>query len=101
VYCPDWDDDPAAYVAADVVGWGRGRRLGRLALPTVGLLAYIGVQHVDPARWGQPGAPRACFFASCTVRGHVWLRNFPTVAAALAALDEAIGRASQHRRTKG
>ena len=31
-YRPAWDGDPEQYVAHDLVGWGRSRRLGLLRL---------------------------------------------------------------------
>lgn len=86
VYRPAWDADPAAYLEHGAVGWGRGRRLGRLAVPAAGLLAYVGVQHVDPARWGAAGEPASRFFASCRLGSAVWLRTFPTMTAALASI---------------
>jgi hypothetical protein len=90
-YRPEWDERPDAYVEHGVVGWGRTRRLGRLALPEIGLVAYVGAQHVDPPRWGRAGEPASRFFASCRQGGRVWLRTFPTMAAALAALPPTEG----------
>src|SRR5215218_2757723 len=67
-YSPAWDTDPDAYLEAGQVGWGRSRRLGLLHLPAAGFKAYLGVQHVDPARagWNQLGlaAAEARFFVS-------------------------------------
>src|SRR4051794_28164715 len=83
-YVPNWDADPDAYVSAGRVAWGRSRRLGRLAL-SPGFLAYLGVQHVDPARAGWRGfdAPEARFFVSWfDGRRCLGLRTAPTGAAA-------------------
>src|SRR5262245_49326633 len=85
-YRPEWDDAPARYVEGGLVGWGRTRRLGRLAAPEAGLVAYVGVQHFDPSRWGRAGEPVSRFFASCRAGRQVWLRTFPTMADALAAI---------------
>ncbi len=85
-YDAAWDQDPDAYVAAGRVGWGRSRRLGRLALPA-GFKAYLGVQHVDPgaAGWNRLGlaAPEARFFVSWFDGRHcLALRTVPTLEAA-------------------
>jgi hypothetical protein len=52
--------------------------------------AYIGVQHFDPARWNLPGEATAKYFLSVIARGRtLWLRTFPTMGEALAALRAA------------
>lgn len=86
---PEWDATPEAYVEAGVVGWGRSRRLGKCVDESLRLKAYVGVQHYDPARWNVPGEPQAKFFVSLFLDGRtVALRTFPTMAAAIAALEE-------------
>lgn len=90
-YRPEWDADPGQYVAHDLLGWGRSRRLGLLLLGRY--KAYIGVQHVDPDRpgWRIVDAPQARFFVSLFVDGAcVTLRTFPTVEAALDMLAAAL-----------
>lgn len=89
-YRPEWDGEPAAYRRSGVVGGGRSRRLGRLALSSRGVLAYAGVHDVEPACWGLAGRPGTRFFVSCRMGGHVWLRTFPTLGEGLAALAEAM-----------
>lgn len=86
-YRPEWDEDPAAYVAHGVVGWGRSRRLARAEDPARAFKAYLGVQHYDPGRYHLAGEPRSVFFLSLFLAGRtITLRTFPTVAAALAEL---------------
>ncbi len=88
-YQPEWDEAPAAYVDAGVVGWGRSRRLLRADDLRLRLRAYLGVQHSDPSQWGLPGEPRAVFFLSVRLGGRtLYLRTYPTVPAALEALRE-------------
>ena len=90
IYHPEWDAAPAEYVAVGLVGWGRSRRLARVDDATVGLRAYLGVQHFDPSQWNVPGEPVAKFFLSIRVHGRtLWLRTFPTIGDALAALHAA------------
>ena len=91
VYRAEWDEMPEAYLRADVVGWGRSRRLGRLAQREPRLIAYVGVQHCDPGRWGSAGEPSSRFFASCRVGRQVWLRTYLTMDEALAALEAVVG----------
>ena len=87
IYHPEWDATPEDYVAAGLVGWGRSRRLARAEDAAVALKAYLGVQHFDPSQWNLPGEAAAKFFLSLRVHGRtLWLRTFPTMAAALAAL---------------
>lgn len=87
IYQPAWNDTPEAYVEAEALTWGRSRRLGKYVDAELGLKAYLGVQHYDPARWGVSGAPQAKFFLSLFLDGRtVTLRTFPTMGAALAAL---------------
>jgi hypothetical protein len=84
LYCPDWDDAPEQYVASGVVAWGRSKRLGFFQDGPV--KAYIGVQHVDPARggWNVFDNPTARFFASLFVGGRViTLRTFATLGESL------------------
>jgi hypothetical protein len=84
---PEWDEDPAAYVAHGVVGWGRSRRLARAEDAARAFKAYLGVQHFDPARHYLAGEPRSVFFLSLFLAGRtVTLRTFPTLPAALAEL---------------
>lgn len=90
IYHPEWDDAPAEYVEAGLVGWGRSRRLAQAEDKVVALRAYLGVQHFDPWQWNLPGEPIAKFFLSIRVHGRtLWLRTFPTMRDALAALREA------------
>jgi hypothetical protein len=87
IYHPEWDADPAAYVRAEIVAWGRSRRLARSADPARHFKAYLGVQHFDPARWGVAGPATAKFFVSFFVAGRtVALHTYPTLPLALAAL---------------
>ena len=90
-YRPEWDGDPERYVAHDLVGWGKSRRLGLLKLGRY--KAYLGVQHVDPERpgWRIVDEPQARFFASLFVDGAcVTLRTFPSMGAALDMLSTAL-----------
>jgi hypothetical protein len=86
-YQPQWDTTPDAYVDAGVVAPERSRRLLRADDARLGLKAYLGVRHSDPARWGLPGDPRADFFLSALLgKRTLFLRTYPTVADALADL---------------
>lgn len=86
-YQPAWDTDPAAYVTAGLVGWGRSRRLARATDPTRAFKAYLGVHHNDPARWGGAEEPTAAFFLSLFLLGRtVTLRTFATLPEALVEL---------------
>jgi hypothetical protein len=86
-YRPDWGEQPERYVEDGVVGWGRSKRLAKARDELLGLKAYIGVRHSDPARWNLPGQPSARFFLSLFLFGRtVTLREYPTITAALAAL---------------
>ena len=89
VYQSAWDETPQAYVDAGVVGVGRSRRLAKAEDASRAFTAYLGVQHWDPARWNLPGEARAAFFLS-TFRNHrtLALRTYPTIPAALSALDD-------------
>ena len=88
VYQLAWNDAPDAYVEAGAVLWGRSRRLGKYVDDALGLKAYLGVQHYDPARWGVSGEPQTKFFLSLFLDGRtVTLRTFPTMGEALAALN--------------
>ncbi len=87
-YDAEWDATPEAYLAHEVVRWGRSRRLARAADRARAFKAYVGVQHYDPARWHVVGEPRAVFFLSLFHHGRtVALRTFPTMPAALAELQ--------------
>src|SRR5262249_20846413 len=98
VYQPAWNDAPEAYVEAGAVTWGRSRRLGSYVDDTLGLKAYLGVQHYDPARWGISGEPQVKFFLSLFLDGRtVMLRTFPTMGATLAALDAFERRVTEPR----
>jgi len=94
-YTPAWDDDPGAYVAHDLVAWGRSRRLAKVvgdvgAIGDDAFKAYLGVQHYDPGRWGVAGAPRAAFFLSLFLAGRtVALHTYPTITLAAEALNSA------------
>jgi hypothetical protein len=89
VYQPQWDATPEAYVAAGVVAWERTRRLLRADDARLGMKAYLGVRHSDPARWGLSGEPSAVYFLSVLLgKRTLYLRTYPTVPAALAALHE-------------
>lgn len=90
VYQPRWDDAPEAYVDAGIVAVGRSRRLAKAEDASRAFKAYLGVQHWDPSRWNLPGEARAVFFLSLFHRNRTLaLRTYPTLAAALAALDAA------------
>ncbi|HEY7849579.1 MAG TPA: hypothetical protein VIC27_05905 [Ktedonobacterales bacterium] len=87
VYQPAWDATPDAYVAAGVVAWERTRRLLRADDARIGLKAYIGVRHSDPARWGLAGEPRTTFFLSVLLgKTTIFLHTRPTIPDALAEL---------------
>ena len=96
VYDPAWDAAPEEYLRRGIVGFGRSRRLGRLRLAGRGIVAYAGVQHVDPARWGMGGAPASRFFVSCRAPGQVWLRTSGSMDGALRLLAQAIGGALEN-----
>jgi hypothetical protein len=86
-YHPEWDQTPDAYVTADLVAWGRSRRLARGDDPARGVRVYLGVQHNDPARWGRDGAPRTVYFGSLLLGTRtLWLHTFPAMPETLAAL---------------
>ncbi len=89
-YQPQWDESPQAYVDAGVVHPGRSRRLAKVEDTHRAFKAYLGVQHWDPSRWNLPGEARSIFFLSL-FHNHrtLALRTYPTLSAALAALDEA------------
>jgi hypothetical protein len=85
---PEWDEQPERYSEAGVVRRGYSRRLAKARDHRLGLKAYIGVQHYDPSRWNLPGLPSARFFLSLFIAGRtVSLRTYPTVEAALTALE--------------
>jgi hypothetical protein len=87
-YHPEWDEQPQRYVDAGVVAWERSKRLAKASDARLELKAYIGVRHSDPSRWNLPGEPSARFFLSLFIRGRtVSLRTYPTIAAALSALQ--------------
>ncbi len=87
IYQPAWDATPDAYVAAGVVAWERTRRLLRADDTRIGMKAYIGVRHSDPARWGLTGEPHAVFFLSVLLgKTTIFLHTCPTIPAALAEL---------------
>ncbi|HUS14039.1 MAG TPA: hypothetical protein VM536_03380 [Chloroflexia bacterium] len=93
-YNPAWDGEPDAYYAAGRVGWGRTRRLGKVALPPA-FKAYLGVQHVDPRLPGWAALPEAeaRFFVSWFDGGRcISLRTVPTMPAALDILWAAWGQ---------
>ena len=86
-YRPGWDTSPGEYVAHEVVGWGRSRRLARVEDVSRAFKAYVGVQHFDPGRWNVAGEPRSTFFVSLFVANRtVALRTFSTMPEALAEL---------------
>lgn len=90
IYQPAWDADPAAYVEAGSVGWGKSRRLARAEDGTRRFKAYLGVHHSDPARWGSADMPHASFFLSLFRDGRTLsLHTYPTMAICLAALRAA------------
>ncbi len=83
-YCVDWDSTPREYAATGIVECGKSKRLGLLELGRY--KAYLGVQHVDPAKpgWGIYSEAQTRFFASMFVgRQCVALRTFPTMSEAL------------------
>ena len=87
LYNRAWDTNPAAYLQAELVGWGRSKRLARASDPPRGFVAYLGVQHSDPSRWGRLGEPRTVFFLSLLVGGRtITLRTYATFAEAWDAL---------------
>lgn len=87
-YRREWDADANEYVRAELVGWGKTRRLG---VQRAGRLkAYVGVQHVDTtnANWAAAAEPFARFFLSLFVDGRcVTLRTFRSMDDALATLS--------------
>ncbi|HEX8037488.1 MAG TPA: hypothetical protein VF510_26780 [Ktedonobacterales bacterium] len=88
IHNPAWDDTPEAYVEHGLVAWGRSRRLARCEDPRRHVKAYIGIQHDDPTRWHLAGESRTRYFLSLFLAGRTLsLRTYPTIAAALAALD--------------
>ncbi len=95
-YRPAWDADAELYSEHGIVGWGLSRRLGLLRLGNV--KAYLGVQHVDPAKagWAIVEEPEARFFLSLFVGGEcVTLRVFPTMQDALTMLSLFLERTGQ------
>ncbi len=88
-YEPRWDSTPDAYAEAGIVSWGRSRRLMRADDTSVGMKAYLGVQHSDPSRWGLPGDARTRFFLSVLLgKRTLFLRTFDTADEALAVLSD-------------
>lgn len=86
-YHPEWDEQPERYAEESVVGWSRSRRLAKAHDDRLGLKAYIGVQHYDPARWNVSGSPSTRFFLSMFLHGRtISLRTYSTIEAALVAL---------------
>jgi hypothetical protein len=88
-YRRDWDLEANEYAKANLVGWGKTRRLGSLRSGRI--KAYVGVQHVDTNtnQWAIADEPFARFFLSLFVDGScVTLRTFPTMDAALEALKD-------------
>ncbi len=87
IYHPTWDRTAEEYVAAGLVGWGRSRRLAKAYDRAHGFVAYLGVQHFDPARWNLSGDPTTKFFASFIVRGRTAdLQTYLALGDALAAV---------------
>ncbi len=86
-YRQKWDEHPRGYVDANLVAWGRSRRLAKIADPARAFKAYLGVQAYDPGHWHVEGEREVKFFVSFFVNGRtIALRTFPTCAEALAAL---------------
>jgi hypothetical protein len=93
IYHAEWDARPDEYVAAELVGWGRSRRLAKLQDPACHFVAYVGIHHADPARWNLPGESAARFFASILVGGRTLeLRTYATMDDALGAIRAAHAR---------
>lgn len=91
-YRSEWDRTPDAYLDNGGVQWGRSRRLGLYKHGRV--KAYIGVQHIDPAKpgWGFIETPECRFFLSLFVgRDCITLRTFPNMDGALDYLIEFSG----------
>ncbi len=87
VYQPAWDATPEAYFDAGVVAWERTRRLLRADDARLGMKAYIGVRHSDPARWGLPGEPHADYFLSVLLGATtIFLHTHRAIPSALAEL---------------
>ena len=83
-YQPAWDATPDAYVEAGVVAPERTRRLLRADDAALGMKAYVGVRHSNPARYGLPGEPHASFFLSVLLgKRTLFLHTHPTIPAAL------------------
>lgn len=99
VYTSAWDMTPDAYVDAGLVGWGRTRRLLRADDRRLGMKAYIGVRHSDPAQWGGQSEPHATYFLSVLLgKRTLFLRSCPTIPAALDLLRATHGRLSEPSR---
>lgn len=82
IYQPAWDANPEEYRAADLVGWGRSRRLARATDPTRAFKAYLGVHH---SAWQDEDITR--FFLSLFIAGRtISLRTFATLPEALEEL---------------
>jgi hypothetical protein len=93
LYRSEWDNEPDRYLEAGTVKWARSRRLGLFEYD--GRKAYLGVQHVDPARpgWATVAEPHARFFVSMFVGAQcVSLRTVPTMSSALSLLSDFLAR---------
>lgn len=94
-YNPVWDGSPNLYLEADLVGWGKSRRLG--VLRTGPIKAYVGLQHVDTTKrgWNISDEPHTRFFASLFVNNRVvTLRTFSTMQATLEFLSSMVNQLS-------
>jgi hypothetical protein len=91
-YRPEWDGSPDNYAQAEIVEWGKSRRLGKYQ--SGNYKAYLGVQHIDPDAPGWAtivDEPQARFFVSIFVAGRcIALRTAPTMDAALDILHNAL-----------
>lgn len=80
------------------MGWGRSRRLARFDDEHLGMKAYTGIQHYDPALWDVPGQAQARYFLSLFLDNRtVTLRTFATLGEALAELEVFHSRLSRPR----
>ena len=88
-YERSYDEDPWAYLRNGILPSGRSRRLGVLIERRTRLRAYLGIQHFDPALWGNRGQAYCKFFLSLRAPGRgVSLRTN-------GAMDEALGMLRQ------
>lgn len=90
-YEPAWNAAPERYMAADIVAWGRSRRLARFEVPAYGFKSYLGVQAWDPGQRNLPGVPEVRVFLSTFAHKRTLaMRTVADVDLALDALADAL-----------